>query len=658
MPQSSRNFARRCTLPAAGSRILAQISGSGRLPADFAGPVRPAGALGCWQLAPKCGKPRAHRRNLIDRSCRFPRPIRACSKRSPRAAMPSRRRSRRPSSQPEAAGRDLVVSAQTGSGKTVAFGLAMAPELLGEARAVRRRPARRWRWSSRPTRELALQVERELRLALRAHRRPRRRLRRRHGHPARAARAGAGRAHRRRHARAACATISSAATSTSRRCASWCSTRPTRCSTWAFARTSSSSSTPRPAERRTLLFSATMPKPIARPGQALPARRAAHRDRRRATRRTATSSTGRCASRPNEREHAVVNLLRFFEAPRAMVFCATREAVRHLHANLLERGFAAVALSGELTQNERNHALQALRDGRARVCVATDVAARGLDLPTSAWSSTPTCRTTRDPAAPQRPHRPRRQEGHRGADRALHRAAAAPSSCCAAPTSRPTGSAPPLGRARSARKRPASGCSTSSTPVESCRRGRARARHARCWPSAARRTIAAALVRAHRAGAAAARGADRRQRRRAAPRATAQPSGRARRRSRTRSGSGWMSAARQNADPRWLIPLICRRGHVTKQRDRRDPHLRPRDPLRDRPPRRRPLRRRRRPPRHRGRLGPDRAAADRAAGTAQHHNAGPGAWPAEQPAGCYRTPRALHGRPSIPGQPQPPAQNR
>ena len=40
-----------------------------------------------------------------------------------------------------------------------------------------------------------------------------------------------------------------------------------------------------------------------------------------------------------------------------------------------------MALSGELSQSERNHALQALRDGRARVCVATDVAARGIDLP-------------------------------------------------------------------------------------------------------------------------------------------------------------------------------------------------------------------------------------------------------------------------------------
>jgi ATP-dependent RNA helicase DeaD len=84
---------------------------------------------------------------------------------------------------------------------------------------------------------------------------------------------------------------------------------------------------------------------------------------------------------PNEVEHGVVNILRFIEPRAAIVFCHTRDSVRHLHANLSERGFSVVALSGELSQSERNHALQALRDGRARVCVATDVAARGIDLP-------------------------------------------------------------------------------------------------------------------------------------------------------------------------------------------------------------------------------------------------------------------------------------
>jgi ATP-dependent RNA helicase DeaD len=61
----------------------------------------------------------------------------------------------------EAAGRDLIVSAQTGSGKTVAFGLAFAPELLGEADALEPQLAPSALVIA-PTRELALQVKREL----------------------------------------------------------------------------------------------------------------------------------------------------------------------------------------------------------------------------------------------------------------------------------------------------------------------------------------------------------------------------------------------------------------------------------------------------------------------------------------------------------------
>jgi ATP-dependent RNA helicase DeaD len=135
-----------------------------------------------------------------------------------------------------------------------------------------------------------------------------------------------------------------------------------------------------PQERRTLLFSATLPKDIVT---------LARRYQRQAVRISASAGQQGHADieyravrvAPNEVEHAVVNLLRFVESPTALVFCNTRDAVRHLHAILLERGFAAVALSGEMSQHERTHALQALRDGRARVCVATDVAARGIDLP-------------------------------------------------------------------------------------------------------------------------------------------------------------------------------------------------------------------------------------------------------------------------------------
>ncbi|HEY6963833.1 MAG TPA: DEAD/DEAH box helicase, partial [Erythrobacter sp.] len=137
-----------------------------------------------------------------------------------------------------------------------------------------------------------------------------------------------------------------------------------------------------PETRRTLLFSATMPRPI----EAL-ARRYQHEALRIATISEGGRGHGDIAYQavtvsPPEVENAVVNLLRFHEAETAILFCATREKVRHLHATLQERGFAVVALSGEHSQSERNQALQALRDGRARVCVATDVAARGIDLPT------------------------------------------------------------------------------------------------------------------------------------------------------------------------------------------------------------------------------------------------------------------------------------
>jgi ATP-dependent RNA helicase DeaD len=135
-----------------------------------------------------------------------------------------------------------------------------------------------------------------------------------------------------------------------------------------------------PPQRRTLLFSATLPKAIVT--------MATHyqKDALRIAARGETSGHADIEYRAiriagNKIERAVVNLLRYLDPPGALVFRNTRERVRHMEAQLTERGFHCVALSGELSQSERNHALQALRDGRARVCVATDVAARGIDLP-------------------------------------------------------------------------------------------------------------------------------------------------------------------------------------------------------------------------------------------------------------------------------------
>jgi len=135
-----------------------------------------------------------------------------------------------------------------------------------------------------------------------------------------------------------------------------------------------------PKERRTLMFSATVSRPIANL-----AKRYQHDAMRISTKAEAEQHKDieyhALTVAPNDRENAIINLLRFYDAKNALVFCGTRAMVNHLTSRFNNRGFSVVALSGELSQNERTHALQALRDGRAKVCVATDVAARGIDLP-------------------------------------------------------------------------------------------------------------------------------------------------------------------------------------------------------------------------------------------------------------------------------------
>ncbi|MBC7953844.1 MAG: DEAD/DEAH box helicase [Rhodospirillaceae bacterium] len=279
---------------------------------------------------------------------------------------------------PRAAERDLLVSAQTGSGKTVAYGLAMAPTLLGDAAALAP-AAEPLALVVAPTRELALQVHTELSWLYRhaggqvvscvggMDPRAEQRLLGRGCHIV-VGTPGRLRDHLERGAlrtgRLRVVVLDEA----------------DEMLDMGFREDLEFILEATPQQRRTLLFSATLPHEIIAMAKryqrdawriALSAGPQGHADIDHRVVRVA----------PNEVEHAVVNLLRYFESPTAMVFCGTRESVRHLQASLLERGFGVVALSGELSQNERNHALQALRDGRARVCVATDVAARGIDLP-------------------------------------------------------------------------------------------------------------------------------------------------------------------------------------------------------------------------------------------------------------------------------------
>jgi ATP-dependent RNA helicase DeaD len=277
-----------------------------------------------------------------------------------------------------AADRDLLVSAQTGSGKTVAFGLAAAQPLLGDAERFDRAELP-LALVIAPTRELALQVSRELGWLYAPA-------------GARIATCVGG-----MDARAEQRTLAAGAhlvVGTPGRLRDHLERGNLDLSAlrvvvldeademldMGFREDLEEILDAAPADRRTFLFSATIAKDIA----ALAKRY--QRDAVRIDTIRRDEAHGDIEYRavrvaPNEVENAVVNLLRYFESPGALIFCATRERVRHLYGALRERGFAVVQLSGELSQKERSDALQALRDGHARACIATDVAARGLDLP-------------------------------------------------------------------------------------------------------------------------------------------------------------------------------------------------------------------------------------------------------------------------------------
>ncbi len=135
-----------------------------------------------------------------------------------------------------------------------------------------------------------------------------------------------------------------------------------------------------PPARRTLMFSATMPRAIETLAKAYQ-RDAVRLNTANAQKQHADIEYRALVTAGHDAENAIFNLLRFYDAANALVFCGTRAAVTRLASRFGNRGLSVVALSGELSQSERTKALQAMRDHRAQVCVATDVAARGIDLP-------------------------------------------------------------------------------------------------------------------------------------------------------------------------------------------------------------------------------------------------------------------------------------
>ncbi len=450
-----------------------------------------------------------------------------------------------------ARGRDLIVSAQTGSGKTVAFGLSLSEQLL-EAGELRTHAAAPLALIIAPTRELALQVSREL-IWLYAPARARiatcvggmdaSKERRALSHGAHIVVGTPGRL--RDHLERGALDLSALRVAVL--------DEADEMLDMGFREDLEEILDATPEGRRTLLFSATMPKPI------VALARRYQRDALRISTIGEDRGHGDIAYQavtvaPADIENAVVNLLRFHNAESAMLFCATRDNVRHLHASLMERGFSAVALSGEHSQNERNAALQALRDKRARVCVATDVAARGIDLPT--LSLVVHVELPRDAEALQ--HRSGRtgRAGKKGTAvllvpyprrkrvEGMLRGARIEAEWINAPT--------PDDIHQQDRERL---IETLTQPVDADEEDKIIAK--RVIKALSPEAIAIALVQAHRT-------------KMPQPEVMLDADARPERSAHKRQGfedTVWFRlniGRRDNADARWILPLLCRRGHITK----------------------------------------------------------------------------------------------
>ncbi len=279
---------------------------------------------------------------------------------------------------PELAQADLLVSAQTGSGKTVGFGLAIGDSLLGDTE-VFDRPANPLALIIAPTRELALQVKRELQWL--------------YGEAQATMASCVGgmdmRDERRALARGAHIVVATPGRLRDHIMRGSIDLSELRAVVLdeademldlGFKEDLEFILGHAPETRRTLMFSATVPKSIATLAKSY--QRDAQRVSTVAEKSQHTDIEYRALNvAARDVENAIINVLRFYEAPNALVFANTRVMVNRLTTRLSNRGFSVVSLSGELSQAERSHALQAMRDGRARICVATDVAARGIDLP-------------------------------------------------------------------------------------------------------------------------------------------------------------------------------------------------------------------------------------------------------------------------------------
>lgn len=134
-----------------------------------------------------------------------------------------------------------------------------------------------------------------------------------------------------------------------------------------------------PGERQTALFSATMPDPIARI-----ARKYMHEPERIAieSQQMIVPAIRQIYYEVGARDkfEVLARVLDYEQATSSMIFCRTKREVDDLSARLVARAYPAEAIHGDLSQTQRDRVMDRFRSGQAEILVATDVAARGLDV--------------------------------------------------------------------------------------------------------------------------------------------------------------------------------------------------------------------------------------------------------------------------------------
>jgi ATP-dependent RNA helicase DeaD len=134
-----------------------------------------------------------------------------------------------------------------------------------------------------------------------------------------------------------------------------------------------------PSDRQTALFSATMPKPI---------RKLADKHLNEPVeitievkRENAPNIRQRFLNlRPHEKQDILARILEIEPFGAVLIFARTKNATTEISENLMARGYAAEALNGDMPQKLREKTVDRLRKGHVKIVVATDVAARGLDV--------------------------------------------------------------------------------------------------------------------------------------------------------------------------------------------------------------------------------------------------------------------------------------